>query len=609
MGLFSSCRPKTKKVHVEGSGDDAPPARERTAVEGGAKTPGLNRQGTSFFSNDKTVEPAPGCGHVFVLHCAATGLAADALLVPLRESTPRQSAKDGEPNIHKLTQAEADKAGYKGVTLVYEGQITTRFYSNEAEAIAGAMKVVHEYLDVVGAALKGQKSGFKRAKPLVALPMPGVGLMDEKGLIEEMKEIVRPLLFELYAKAMEYELDFAVATVDHGAFHVAQVLREHVCPFAKGPFWMLPENLRKEAHRLQEQAASGRLGVLFGAGVSFPSGLPSWGGLLQKLSDKAGYNEKEFKDLCEMGLLDQATLIEEKMMESGLDFNSGVAECVAHGRYTPAHSIIGTLHLPAVTTNYDRLYEQAVESQARRAEENVFSLPWDAAKVSRLPGNVRRLLKLHGCVAHPESIVLSRADYMRYEDHWRAMRGVVHQNLMERELLILGFSMTDDNVHLIIDQVRKVVHGTDPQVLLKQQMKSMTDVEQAGAFMMGTVVTLVENSMFRKLWDQDFAVVSCADSWEAEHNPAWIHDIFLDSIATNLVLRTAFASFVLNPSYESLLNPAQQKMKEALAPLHALLKDETVTSSRSWRKLEAVLRDFGAPELDGVADNEEVYSM
>ena len=48
---------------------------------------------------------------------------------------------------------------------------------------------------------------------------------------------------------------------------------------------------------LQAKAGSGRLGVLFGAGVSFPSGLPSWGGLLQELAVRAGFNETEQKQL------------------------------------------------------------------------------------------------------------------------------------------------------------------------------------------------------------------------------------------------------------------------------------------------------------------------
>jgi hypothetical protein len=75
---------------------------------------------------------------------------------------------------------------------------------------------------------------------------------------------------------------------------------------------MLSPDLLKEAKRLEDQAVSGRLGLLFGAGVSFPSGLPSWGGLLSILANAAGFDAESQKALNELGLLDQPTLIEDR---------------------------------------------------------------------------------------------------------------------------------------------------------------------------------------------------------------------------------------------------------------------------------------------------------
>ena len=112
---------------------------------------------------------------------------------------------------------------------------------------------------------------------------------------------------------------------------------------------------------------------------------------------------------------------------------------------------------------------------------------------------------------------------------------------------------------------------------------------------MGTVVPLVESTMFRKLWEKDFKVVACAASWD--DNPAWKHDIFLDCLASGLIVSRAAASFVLDSSYETLLTASQLKIKHALAPLHALLSDETVKQSKSWPAIEALLKEFGAPEF------------
>ena len=47
-------------------------------------------------------------------------------------------------------------------------------------------------------------------------------------------------------------------------------------------------------------------------------------------------------------------------------------------------------------------------------------------------------------------------------------------------------------------------------------------------------------------------MVACADSWGAQ--PAWLHDIFIDCLASRLIKRKAAASFVLDPSYAGLLD-------------------------------------------------------
>ena len=119
--------------------------------------------------------PSASCGHVFIMHCNAAGLAADAILVPVRD------AANAPPLgcVRALTSTEAAELGHVGVATVFEGQVTTRLYHTESEAVHGTMKVVRAYLSAAGKALKGQASGFRRKKPLVALAMPGVGLMDE----------------------------------------------------------------------------------------------------------------------------------------------------------------------------------------------------------------------------------------------------------------------------------------------------------------------------------------------------------------------------------------------------------------------------------------------
>ena len=110
-------------------------------------------------------------------------------------------------------------------------------------------------------------------------------------------------------------------------------------------------------------------------------------------------------------------LIEERM--GGREaLNSLIQHVLNVGRYTPAHCLLGSMKVPAFTTNYDDLYEEAVGSgkDEHGDHEEVLRLPWDAGRLATMPMDAPRLVKLHGCVTKPLSIVLTRQDYLRYED-------------------------------------------------------------------------------------------------------------------------------------------------------------------------------------------------
>jgi hypothetical protein len=67
----------------------------------------------------------------------------------------------------------------------------------------------------------------------------------------------------------------------------------------------------------------------------------------------------------------------------------------------------------------------------------------------------RWLLKLHGTVSRPHEIVLTKRDYIRYNDRFAALAGIVQSTLLTRHLLSVGFSLDDDNFQKIFDSVRK----------------------------------------------------------------------------------------------------------------------------------------------------------
>ena len=48
---------------------------------------------------------------------------------------------------------------------------------------------------------------------------------------------------------------------------------------------------------------------------------------------------------------------------------------------------------------------------------------------------------MHGCINHPEDIVLTRKDYIRYARKRAVLGGVLQSTLLTKHLLYIGFSL------------------------------------------------------------------------------------------------------------------------------------------------------------------------
>jgi len=209
----------------------------------------------------------------------------------------------------------------------------------------------------------------------------------------------------------------------------------------------------------------------------------------------------------------------------------------------------------------------------------VLRIPWDLKEAREESADHPQLIKMHGCVKDPSSIVITREDYMRYADTRGVLRGLLSEMLMQRELLVVGFSLTDENVHKAIDEVRKIRNDGAGN---KQDV------------MLGTCTTLVENSMFRQLWKDDFQIVSCVDSADdGLYEAPWIMDCWLDCLVSGIIEKTAANSFIMNAKYQVLLTRPQLKVKSALEPLHFLAGDADVRNSPMWPVIEDLLKEFG----------------
>ena len=176
--------------------------------------------------------------------------------------------------------------------------------------------------------------------------------------------------------------------------------------------------------RLIDGYQNDKLVCFFGAGLSIPSGIPSWYELLTK---SFGLNQSLLTD--EELKSDPLTLAELASHQIGSDQLQGILRKKMKKIKKPSttHFVAAALRLPFyITTNYDSLFENAWNTL--NPEIELITLVNDAdleqlvldGYILKPNSNKAYLLKIHGCVNRAdEHLILTRSDYRL---HYRTNR-------------------------------------------------------------------------------------------------------------------------------------------------------------------------------------------
>ncbi len=461
-------------------------------------------------------------GHLFVVRGDLTRLAVDAVLVPSGWESGQlghvgsdvwdellgdhldadrfvRPAPDEDRRVCEVRRVADGPAVWVGHTG--DDERDPRWYGEAAGRFV-------EAAGRAGRVLAFRPLGHER--PLLALPLLGVGL---GGMAERKGEVVIACVRSIVAAMAHVDADVVLVLADDQAFAAALQARQSVLGDSG---WAGLEPHREGAVDLARRARAKQLVLFVGSGASTGAGGLSWKGLLRALGAQAGWDKPQLTELVDhLDARDAGQVLNGYF--GAAELRRRVVALTRVERPSLMHQLLASLPVEQViTTNYDEGLELSFAAAGR------------ALPVLPQPEATRWLLKLHGSVSRPKSIVLSRDDYLRWEEHGAAFGAVVQALLLTRHLLFVGYGLGDDNMHRLMHGVRAALGGREQRV---------------GESKLATVVAAAPESLADRVWEEDLRFVRMTTGPDIDAHGA---ARFLDLVVS---LTAAPAAHLLDPSY------------------------------------------------------------
>jgi hypothetical protein len=505
---------------------------------------------------------APPRAHVFVIHGKTESLTHDAAIVPVDralhfEEHWRELLGDRWTAAPVTWDQGWGRVAHRNIWLVEVGD-------DDYEAVLQRLTLALQ--DAGRAMLRPERpTAGSRELPLVALPALGIGA---GGHAHERGKSIKDLMSKLLELARRVGVDLALVTPDPAVYAAAQFARRQSLGDAP-----LPGPLETAAQRLGGLARDGELALFLGAGVSIPAGLVSWTRLIRNLATAITTEDGSAlvteEAMVGLSATDQAELIE-RLDRDGFQ-ERVVQQTSAAQRPSLLHALSAGLDVKeVVTTNYDDLYERAAEAARRKVKA---IMPWASAS-----GATRWILKLHGDIHHPKSIVLTRRHMVRFDATNRPSAAVLQSLFLTRHLLFIGTSFTDDNVIRLAHEVQ--AYREDHRLRETCGTTSPND----GWAPFGTVLDTDGDKVRASLWRDELTWVHHDDGRISGRRAV---ELLLDRTAQ---LASRNATWLLDPRFAGLLNEADRSIAEQAAQLFASLPSDSGT----WSPLRARLEELGA---------------
>ncbi len=515
-------------------------------------------------------------GHLYVVDSDLSHLACDAWLLPTDNSfsitrswcqalglespaklseTPWRSNEFARP--FKSIDGSEVWLGKVG------GQGTQGFVAAATQFVAGAAELCRE------------RAQLENRRPVLAINQIGSGRGGGRFHKGEGLPAVMDAVRELLDRGI-VDADVVLVTWGETAKSAAQWYRR-INTWHLGANWSFRynnEHLQSQAAALAEVLRSNRASIFLGAGVSAGAGLPTWNDLLERVGATCK-NPLTSEDINRIGdPRDIAAIISDRLAKDPEEIRSlgaAMAEQLRGTKFSLQHALLASLPCSEyITTNVDDLFEKACTTNDRSIDV--------APEIAH--DSQRWLLKLHGCVTKPETMVFTRDSYLAMTRQGRALMGLVQAMLLTRHMIFVGYGLRDEDFHELMYEVRSAFPDRKPDKRL------------------GTVLSLIEDPLQAELWGDTVEVIA--------FHPPLAHNATADDRARAMALAipelqkfldlvglhaTEASSFVLDRTYSTMLTEDEEAFATAI---HQLLASRPQHGGL-WGDLRSMLQRFGLP--------------
>lgn len=511
-------------------------------------------------------------GHLFVVQGNLTLLDSDAVVLPCDEGgnigsqwapfLPPAAVEPGPWGL-RLVDAELEAGVHGSLGIVGERHVQLVATAGSRSPLA-VDDVVDRVIGSVSRAIQSLEPRRNRRLPLVTLPLAGTGA---GGLAHERGSVVRSLVPALVELTRTIGVDVALVLHDRRDYAAVQAARADLEGQVPGGWEILTQEQLDSADELGGRAARGELSLFVGSGVSVPLGLPNWHQLLELMAKKV---RPKYVVPDAVDLLDEAAGF---VWLLGDDYEPFMRELFDPGRHALGHSLLAGLNVRRmVTTNYDPCLELALGG--------IHGREYEVLTRSLASGGRPWLLKLHGDIRAPGSLVLTRAEYERLADEGRALHGVVESLMLTSHVLFVGYSLVDHDFGQVAEGVRRVRDRA---------------ADAASRPCAGTALALHPASVDAEQWQGEVDVLAMGSKADIPAAARTL-EVFLDRVAWASLQGSDLASeYLLDPRYEKGATAAERVLVDTLRSVIDARHTEA-SQAAGWPKVAQLLRSLGWDE-------------